>query len=239
MNSAVERARSSIVHDHPGSPDGNFTTHGRFTSRIDACPKARAPPTLSLMSRRNELLDNTIRVLAQHPGAEPVATLREVASSLGCSPGAPDALHADAMRAEALHLSADELTLALAERALEALDVALGEIASGEIEDVFRELVAAIVPVADRFRFLTSAVDLEVNAELDATFQGIFEEICEVLEAARTAGLIDEALPAEWPVYALEAQLWAAWLAVENGSLESAEAAALAHRTLLRGLGSV
>ena len=132
--------------------------------------------------------------------------------------------------------SREELIRALSIAALDATDVAIAG-----LEDELDPLVALeqmfvrLVPLADRFHFLAH---LEVDdPEIQRRYAAQLEGLSTLVARLREHGCIDPELPDPWAVRVADSLIWAAWSAVADGSVPPRDAAALAARTFLRGVG--
>ena len=170
------------------------------------------------------LLETAARVLAENPGI----SLAEVASRAGIG-------RATLYR----HFpSREQLIQALAERSIEELDQALAGVyeRSATALEYFQGMMDAVVPLGDRYHFLSrewdTLTDPVLRKSLDRQMQGLEETV----EALKAEGAIALDVPTAWAVAAIDSLIYAAWSSVHEGRVARREAAQLAVRTLLDGL---
>lgn len=58
----------------------------------------------------------------------------------------------------------------------------------------------------------------------------------DLVEAMKSEGSLDRAVSTAWAVQTIEALIYVAWAAVDDGSVARRDAAGMAFRTLVRGL---
>lgn len=179
-------------------------------------PKAPAP---------RGLLDAAGAVLARNPGA----TMAEIAAKAGVG-------RATLYR----HFpKRDDLIKALALESLRRTDEAAKRIPvdQSSAESALAAVFEAIVPLGDRFRFLSSEPAALRDPEIEAAYDRQLGELAELVDAMKAEGSLDRAVPTAWVVAAIDALVYAAWDAVDDGAVARRDAAALAFRTIVRGLG--
>ena len=127
---------------------------------------------------------------------------------------------------------------------------ALAIIASKEMEDavetacadatsyseVARLALQALIPLGDRHGFL-ALEGFSDDPEMQAAFEKEQRETAEMVDAAKGEGLFDTAVPTTWIVQAFDHLMYAGWESVKAGETTQDQAAALAWRTLIHGLG--
>lgn len=127
---------------------------------------------------------------------------------------------------------------------------ALAIIASKEMEDavetacadatsyseVARLALQALIPLGDRHGFL-ALEGFTNDPEMQAAFEKEQRETAEMVDAAKGEGLFDTAVPTTWIVQAFDHLMYAGWESVKAGETTQDQAAALAWRTLIHGLG--
>lgn len=121
--------------------------------------------------------------------------------------------------------------------AIKATDEATAHV-MGQAEsalDAIRLSIEAIVPLGDRFYFLTRIPELDdedVNKEVarqDAQMR-------ELIDAAKEEGSLDASIPTGWAAGAFNSLLYTAWIAVKQDGLTNEQASELVFRTLVSGL---
>ena len=179
--------------------------------------KAFRPPV------REAIIDAAIDTLARNPGA----SLSEIAARAGVGRAS---LHRH-------FRSRDDLVTAITLQSMNEVDAATDE-AVGDARTARERLsrmLEAVVPLGDRYHFLaTEAFD---DARLEARHEADLEWLGGLVDELREEGVVAPDVPRGWAVANIDAQVWLAWSEVAAGSLAPADAAGLAMRTLLRGLG--
>ena len=132
----------------------------------------------------------------------------------------------------------DDLVRALALGSLRQIDEATQAIPYESItaEQALAEIVEVIVPLGNRFRFLSTEPAALTDPEIKAIFDRQRNELAELVEAMKAEGSLDRAIPTAWAVAAIEALIYAAWESVDDGSVARRDAAALAFRTMVKGV---
>lgn len=172
------------------------------------------------------LLDAAGAVLARNPSA----TMAEIAATAGVA-------RATLYR----HFpTREDLIKALALESLRRTDEATQQIPVDRLsaERVLAEVFDAIVPLGDRFRFLSSEPAALGDPEIKAAYDRQLDELAELVDAMKAEGSLDRAAPTAWVVAVIDALVYAAWEAVDAGAVARRDAAGLAFRTIMRGLGS-
>ena len=175
-------------------------------------------------STRQAVLDAAIDTLARNPGV----SLSEIASRAGVGRAS---LHR--------HFSSRaDLIAAASQRCMDEIDAATAEAlaeASTARERLSR-MLEAVVPLGDRYHFLVSeAVDDE---SVRKRYADELAWLAQLVDDLKREGVIAADVPTSWAAVNIDAQVWVAWLEVAAGRLAPADAAKLALRTLLEGLGS-
>ncbi len=174
---------------------------------------------------RQSLLDAAGQVLARNPGA----AMADIAEKAGVG-------RATLYR----HFpTREDLIRALALESLRQTDEATRQIPVEHLsaEAVLAEIFEAIVPMGDRFRFLLNEPAALHDPEIEAACDRQRDELAELVDAMKAEGTLDRAVPTAWVVAAIDALIYAAWDAVDEGAVARRDAAALAFRTILLGLG--
>ena len=163
------------------------------------------------------------------------------ASVLASNPGAPMSAVAEAAGVGRATLyrhfpTREALVKELALEAIERTDEAVAPAFAPGLtsEESLRAMLEAIVPLGDRFHFLARewVEDDDVAAGERRQRRGLEEFV----EHARRDGFFAAEVPTAWIVAAIDALVWAAWAAVEEGAIAPRDAATLAFDTLTRGL---
>ncbi len=173
-------------------------------------------------SAREALLDAAASVLAQNPGA-PVSAVAE-AAGVGRA-----TLYRHFPTREAL---VRDLALEAIERTEAAVVPVIARGLSSE--KTLLGILEAIVPLGDRFHFLTT--ERIEDEELAQEIRRQTREMEDFVEESKRDGLFAAGLPTAWIVAAIDALIWAAWDTVREGTVAPREAASLAFMTLTRGL---
>ena len=171
---------------------------------------------------RQALLDAAAAVFS----ADPSASLAEVAAKAGLGRAT---LHRHFRTRQAL-------IDALARASLEAAKAADQAIESAPTaRQALRILFETMMPLGARYHFLTlERVD---DPKIERERQRQLAELSEVIEWARNEGDIAADVPVEWVVTVIEGLIFSGWSAIESGQVAPRQAAKLALRTLLDGLG--
>ena len=133
----------------------------------------------------------------------------------------------------------DELIRALAKIASKEMDEAVEDACADatSYSEVARLALQALIPLGDRHGFLALET-LADDPDMQADFAREQKETAEMVDAAKGEGLFDTAVPTSWIVQAYDNLMYAGWESVKAGETTHDQAAALAWRTLIHGLGS-
>lgn len=174
-------------------------------------------------SSRDAIVNAAIRLWSRNPGA----TFSEVA------------LHAGVGRAT-LHRhfrNREELLTVLAGICLEETNDAVaatldrGASASRQLRSMFE----AVIPLGDRYSFLYRA---EIGDEhTTAEYRRQLDRVADLVQRLKAEGAVAPEVPTAWVVAQIDQLIWTAWNEVAFGRIAAADAAPLAARTLLQGLG--
>ena len=173
---------------------------------------------------KDALLAAAAAALSKNPGA----SLSDIAAKAGVGRAT---LHR--------HFPArDDLIRALALDCLRQTDAATADIPFEEISALegVRRVLEAVVPLGDRYHFLTLEPAAAQGAEIAETTARQSAEMAELVEAAKAEGSIAAEVPTAWVTTVFDALVYAAWSAVDEGSVARRDAAALAFRSLTDGL---
>ena len=179
--------------------------------------KALRPPV------KEAVIDAAIDTLARNPGA----SLSEIAAHAGVGRAS---LHR--------HFSSrGDLVTTITRRCMDEIDAVTDEAIGGALtaRDRLSRMLEAVVPLGDRYHFLASeAFD---DASLKARHEADLEWLGSLVDELKEEGVIAPGVPRGWAVANIDAQVWLAWSEIAAGNLAAADAAGLAFRTLLEGLG--
>ena len=179
--------------------------------------KALRPPV------KEAIIDAAIDTLARNPGA----SLSEIAARAGVGRAS---LHR--------HFSSrGDLVTAITGQCMDDIDAATDEAVAGarNARERLLRMLEAVIPLGDRYHFLaTEAFD---DAGLRARHEADLEWLGRLVDELKDEGAVATDVPRGWAVANIDAQVWLAWSEVAAGNLAPADAAGLAFRTLLQGLG--
>ncbi|MEM7349156.1 MAG: helix-turn-helix domain-containing protein [Acidobacteriota bacterium] len=177
-------------------------------------------------SSREALLAAATRILAANPGA----SLGDVAARAGVG-------RATLYRQ---FRSRDELIRELTLQAIRATDEAVAPIQHRAVSatEMLHEVIEAVVPLGDRYYFLSREFEVMKDPTIARELERQLRELSELIEAVKTERHLAPEVPTAWIVATLDALIYAAWSAQDNGLIASHDAAALVLRTLFEGLGS-
>lgn len=174
---------------------------------------------------RAALLDTATVLLAENPGASFI----EVAEAAGVG-------RATLYR----HFpTREDLLRELCREAIEATDQAVAPLVdqAGSAADLLRLIIVALLPLSDRYHFLSRYPDIEDEA-IRASLRRQTEQTIALIEQAQTEGDIAADLPASWVAQVFDHLLYAAGVSIAEGRLEQEAAAEMVFRTLMRGVGT-
>ena len=172
---------------------------------------------------REAVVDAAIDTLARNPGA----SLSDIAARAGVGRAS---LHR--------HFpTRGDLVTAITLQCMNEIDAATDAAVGGArtARERLSRMLEAVVPLGDRYHFLAAeAVD---DATLRARHEADLEWLGELVDDLKEEGAMAPDVPRGWAVANIDAQVWLAWSDVAAGNLAPADAAGLAFRTLLQGLG--
>lgn len=173
---------------------------------------------------RSLLTDAAIAVFS----ANPTATLADVASAAGVK----------RVTLHRLFGSRDALLQAIAIRSHEEMDAACERAAKGAKSHTaaLRAIVAALVPVGDRFHFLWTQHKVWEDAQVAKRVAQDNAELTQLIDAAKAEGGIATEVPTPWVLAAIEATVFAALTASRRGDIAVNDAGQLAVDTLFDGI---
>ena len=174
-------------------------------------------------SVKEAIIDAAIDTLARNPGA----SLSQIAARAGVGRAS---LHR--------HFSSrGDLVTAITVQCMDEVDAATDEAVAGAgtARERLSRMLEAVVPLGDRYHFLASeAFD---DASLKARHEADLEWLASLVDELKEEGAMAPDVPRGWAVANIDAQVWLAWSQIAAGKLAAADAAGLACRTLLSGLG--
>ncbi|MEO1015240.1 MAG: helix-turn-helix domain-containing protein [Pseudomonadota bacterium] len=175
-------------------------------------------------SPKDAIIEAAFDVLAEAPGA----SLADIAARAGVGRAT---LHR--------HFAGrEDLIRTLALIAIEEMDAAADAACEGVEShgEALRRTLAAIIPLGDRHWFL-SREPVDDDPVIAREFERLMRETGELIEAAKSEGVFDEAAPTAWIAQAYDHLIFAAWESVKAGEATHSQAADLAWRTLTIGVG--
>jgi AcrR family transcriptional regulator len=133
--------------------------------------------------------------------------------------------------------SRDALIASTARFAIGAMEGAMAGVTADadSHREVFRRLVAVLVPLGATYRFVGHLED-RLDTDLRAVLSAQDSELAALIAAAQTAGEVRADLPAWWVSSLFDAVIWMAWSGVAEGELPRKGAPALAFATFWRGV---
>jgi TetR/AcrR family transcriptional repressor of mexCD-oprJ operon len=177
---------------------------------------------------RERVLDHATRLLAHDPGA-----------------GVADIAHAAGVGRATLYRhfpSRADLVVAIHERAFAESEAAIAasRIADGTAAAALERLVAALLEVGDRYRFLLADEALDLSDEhRRAHTARLRAPLLALIDRGQASGELSRSMDPAWMLTAFGAVVLAAQREIVAGRLERGPAAAIVTRTLLRGLSSL
>ena len=172
---------------------------------------------------RDAIIDAAIHLWSRNPGA----TFSEVALRAGVGRAT---LHRH-------FRNRDELLTVLAEICIEETNEAVaatldqGASAGRQLQSMFE----AVIPLGDRYSFLYRA---DIGDEhTTAEYRSQLERVASLVRRLKSEGAVAADVPTAWVVAQIDQLVWCAWNEVASGRIAAADAANLAARTLLHGLG--
>ncbi|MEN1705222.1 MAG: TetR/AcrR family transcriptional regulator [Planctomycetota bacterium] len=170
------------------------------------------------------ILDSAAAILAQNPGA----SLASIAEGAGVGRAT---LHR-------YFPSRDDLICAIAADSIHAIDSAVEglEKRASSASHLLELVIEAIVPLGERYHFLTSEASGIVDEESSTALERQYNELASLVDSCKAEGAIDPSVPTAWAVGAIDALIYAAWSLTASGHVARLDAAALVTRTTLRGM---
>ena len=176
------------------------------------------------LSSRDAIIEAAFSVFSKNPSA----ALADVAERAGVGRAT---LHRH-------FASRDDLMRALSTIAIMEMDDAVEEACADatSYSEVARLALQALIPLGDRHGFLALEGDSD-DPELQAAYAKEQRETAEMVDAAKGEGLFDTSVATAWIVQAFDHLMYAGWESVKAGETTQDQAASLAWRTLIHGLG--
>ena len=174
-------------------------------------------------SVKEAIIDAAIDILARNPGA----SLSQIAARAGVGRAS---LHR--------HFSSrGDLVTAITVQCMDEVDAATDEAVAGAgtARERLSRMLEAVVPLGDRYHFL--ALEAFDDASLKARHEADLEWLASLVDELKEEGAMAPDVSRGWAVANIDAQVWLAWSQIAAGKLAPADAAGLACRTLLSGLG--
>ncbi len=134
--------------------------------------------------------------------------------------------------------SRETLIQALAVKCLEDTDVLIAPLKAQGLKgrQAIEATIDVLMPMASRYRFLMSLRDLASDdRKTNLIYKRQLEEFSVLVQQAQDAGEFSSELPVTWIVGSFDALLNNAWLLVELGKMEPAEAAAAFKKSFISG----
>ncbi|MDE0348521.1 MAG: TetR/AcrR family transcriptional regulator [Gammaproteobacteria bacterium] len=172
---------------------------------------------------RRAIVEAAIGLWSVNPGA----TLHDVAVRAGVGRAT---LHRhfqgrDALLAEVARTCIDEMRA--------AVGAVVGPGASAR--ERLRGMFEAVIPLGDRYSFLQR--ESVADEEAVAGYRAQLDWVAALVADLKTEGDIAADVPSAWVVGQIDQLVWTAWNETARGRVAAADAASLAVRTLLEGLG--
>ena len=172
---------------------------------------------------REAILDAAISTLARNPGS----SLSDIATRAGVGRAS---LHR-------YFPSRRDLIAAVSRQCMDEMDAALEARVRGHglCRERLSKLLEATIPLGDRYHFL--AMETLDDPGLQERHQSDVEWLGHLVDELKEEGVVAAEVPRAWAVANIDAQVWLAWSEIAAGNIAPANAADLAFRTLLGGLG--
>jgi AcrR family transcriptional regulator len=135
----------------------------------------------------------------------------------------------------------EALLTALAVDALDRIEAALAgcRLDDGPVPDVLARVAAALVPMADEFRFLEVGPEVwRMGGELDTRWYRLADRLDSVVDRGKREGDIRPDLPTAWIVDLVASAVWCAGDSIRDGRVAPREAPRLLVEVLLHGAGT-
>ena len=178
-----------------------------------------------LSSRKQHLVRASSQVLATNHGA----TLGEIAEQIGVG-------RATLQR---YFPKRQDLLREIAADALREIDRALDSVLQADMgaEESLQLLFELLAPHGDGYSYLVSYPDLMAFPDIAEAYERQLDRMNRYVQELKERGLFAPEIPTAWIVQTTDLLIWGAWYAVDSGAVARNDAAHLASRTLVRGLG--
>ncbi|MCY4082155.1 MAG: TetR/AcrR family transcriptional regulator [Caldilineaceae bacterium] len=176
-------------------------------------------------SRKQQLIIASSRVLATNHGA----SLSEIAAQIGVG-------RATLQR---YFPKRQDLLREIALGALREIDIALDAVLRTDLspEESLQMMFELLAPIGDRYSYLVTYPDLMEFAEVASAYDRQLDRLNGFVLELKQKEVFSPDIPTAWIVQTIDLLIWGAWYAVDSGSVARNDAAQLAARTLIRGLG--
>lgn len=104
------------------------------------------------------------------------------------------------------------------------------------IQEHLLQLFEVLIPLGDRYHFLSSYPDLMQFEEIREGYEQQIHNLHAFVHRLKEAKMVSLDVPNAWVVYTIDLLIWGAWTAVHEGAIARNDAARLAYRTLLQGV---
>ena len=98
-------------------------------------------------------------------------------------------------------------------------------------------MLEVMIPLGDRYQFLVTEPVAYSDPDVTAAYEAQLQATSSLVEVLKAEGSVAPEVPTAWVVTAIDSLIWGAWSAVQEGAIARNDAAALAYRTLMNGLG--
>ena len=174
--------------------------------------------------RRSELVESAMSLLSSRPNL----SMAELAKMMGVG---RSTLHRHFKSREALQIAVARRAMEEAEEAIKPIDW------DGlNMEQASEALFKVMTPLGDRFHFLSTQTVSGIDPEVCQDYTRQMQAMLAFVDKLKKAALIDESLNDEWMMLVIDALIYSAWSAVDNGYLAAREAPKLVYRTIFSGV---
>lgn len=129
------------------------------------------------------------------------------------------------------------LALEALEKVKEACQPALKE--SNSAKESLEKLIAVLVPLGHKYRFLGTSPVTFSDLEVSEKYYDYLADLSALADKLKDEKNIGTDIPTAWIVAVIDALIYAAWFTVDDGYIAKHDAAPLALRTILNGLGAL